>query len=121
MLAKPRAPGAGLAAGVRQLDACNRTLSVDKTGDTLHRFDLFVVPQPEVFGSDAPVRRHRHRFGDDQAGAANGTASQVNQVPVIGQAVDTGILAHRRHCDAIAKGQLAQGIGFKQQAHGNLS
>ena len=106
---------------MRQLDTGNRTLSRDETGDALQRLDLFVVPQPQIFGSDAPVFGDGGGLGEYQPGTADGAATEMNQMPVVGQAIDTGVLTHRRHRDAIEQGQLTQGKGFKQQAHGDLS
>jgi hypothetical protein len=61
----------------------------------LQRFDLFVVPQTKVFGGDAPVGGDRRGFGEHQSGTADRAAAEVDQVPVVGQAIDAGVLAHR--------------------------
>ena len=118
MLADPRPVGAGLAPGVGQLNAGDRALGGDEASDALQRFDLFVVPQAKVFGGDTPVGGNRRGFGENQTGTAHRAAAQVHQVPVVGQAVDAGVLAHRRHGDAVGQGQLAKSKGFKQQTHG---
>ncbi|MNH06713.1 hypothetical protein D3C79_660900 [compost metagenome] len=94
MLAQPGPMGAGLAPGMGQLDAWHRALGGDETGDALQRRDLRVVPQAQVLRGNAPIGSHGSGFGENQAGATHRAAAQVHQVPVIGQAVDTGILAH---------------------------
>jgi len=103
---------------VGQLDPRHRALGADKAGDTLQRLNLGIVPQAQVLGGDAAIGSDGGGFAENQPGTANGTAAQVHQVPVIGQAIDGGVLAHRRHGNAVEQGQLAQGIGFKQQTHG---
>ena len=95
MLAQPGAVGTGLAPGMGELDTRNGPLGGDETGDALQGGDLRVVPQAEVFSGDAPVCRDRHGLGDDQARTADSATAQVHQVPVVGQAIDRGILAHR--------------------------
>ncbi|MNG13258.1 hypothetical protein D3C84_969260 [compost metagenome] len=111
--------GAGFTPGVRQLDAGHGALSGDKARDALQRFDLFIVPQAEVLGGDAPVGGDRRGFGKHQAGAADRATAEVDKMPVIGQAIDAGVLAHWGYRDTVEKGQLTQGIGFKQQTHGS--
>ncbi|MNJ71537.1 hypothetical protein D3C77_680890 [compost metagenome] len=79
---------------MRQLNARHSALGRNKAGNTLQRRDLRVVPQAQILGGDPTVGSDRRRLGENQPGAAHRAAAQVNQVPVIGQAVDTGILAH---------------------------
>ncbi|MNY24074.1 hypothetical protein D3C86_1577680 [compost metagenome] len=118
MFAEPRPVGAGLAPGMGQLNAGNGSLGGDEAGDALQGFNLFVIPQTEVLGRDTPVGGDRRGFGKHQPGPADSAATEVDQVPVIGQAIDAGVLAHRRYRDAVEQGQLTQGVGFKQQTHG---
>jgi hypothetical protein len=110
--------GAGLAPGVGQLNAGHGALGSDKARDALQRGDLFVVPQAQVFGGDTALGGDGGGFGEYQPGTADGTAAEVDQVPVVGQAIDAGVLAHRRHGNAVEQGQLAQGIRFEQLTHG---
>ncbi|MNM85140.1 hypothetical protein D3C81_972490 [compost metagenome] len=121
LLAQPRAIGAGLAPGVSQLDTGHAPLGGDETGDALQRGDLSVVPQAEVFSGDAAIGGHRHGFSDYQASATHGAAAQMDEVPIVGQAIDGGILAHRRNGDAVGQGQLTQGVRLEQQAHEGTS
>ncbi len=50
VLTEPGPPGTRLAPGVRQLHASDRTLCLDKTGDTAQRLDVLVGPDAQVFG-----------------------------------------------------------------------
>ena len=119
MLAQPGAVGAGLTPGMGQLDAGYSALGANKAGDALQGFNLLVVPQAQILGSDTAFGGDGSGFGKNQPGAANGTAAQMDQVPVICQPIDAGVLAHWRDRNAVKKGQLAQGIGFEQQTHGS--
>lgn len=118
MLAEPGSIGTGLTPCVGQLDASNGALSGNETGDALQGFDLFIVPQAKVLGGDSPVGRDCRGFRKDQSGAADGATTEVDQVPVIGQAIDARILAHWRYRNAVEQGQLTKSVGFKQQTHG---
>ena len=84
MLADPWPMGAGLAPGMGQLNACHRPLGADKAGDALQRFNLGIVPQAQVLGGDAAISGHGGGFGKNKPGTANGTAAQMDQMPVIG-------------------------------------
>ncbi|MCY1442621.1 hypothetical protein D9M71_589970 [compost metagenome] len=101
-----------------QLDAGDGALGGNEASDALQRFDLFIVPQAKVLVCNTPVGRDRRGFGKYQSGAPDSAAAEVDQVPVIGQAIDARILAHRRYRDAVEQGQLTKGVGFKQQTHG---
>ena len=117
-LAAPGLPGAGLAPGMGQLDAGQRALGRNERGDTPQRLDVRIAPDAQVMGTDAPLGQHRRGFEDHQAGAADGPAAQMHQVPVGGQAILGGrVLAHGRHHDPVGQGQLTQGQGLEQQRH----
>ncbi|MNO56840.1 hypothetical protein D3C76_473620 [compost metagenome] len=121
VLAQPRAMSAGLAPSVGQLDTGHGALGGDEAGDALQRGDLLVAPEAEVFSGDAPLVGDRDGLGDHQAGATHGATAQMDKVPIVGQAIDGGILAHRRHGDAVGQGQLTQGVWLEQQAHEGTS
>ncbi|KWV86980.1 hypothetical protein PFLmoz3_03445 [Pseudomonas fluorescens] len=94
VFADPWPVGAGLAPGVGQLNTRHRALGRDKTGDAPQWFDLGVVPQAQVLGGDTAIGGHRRGLGKNQPGATHGPAAEVHQVPVIGQAIVAGVLAH---------------------------
>jgi hypothetical protein len=106
---------------VRELRRHRATLFLRETDDAQERFDLPIVPQAEVGGADASLRNDGGRFDDDQRGAADGARAVMHEMPVAGQAVGGRILAHGGNGDAIAQGEAAQGEGFEQMSHGNLS
>ena len=84
----PRHGHAGFAAGVGELDAGVGTVLVEEGGDALELGDVLVLPDAEVAGSDAGFGADGGGFGDDEAGAADGAAAEVDEVPVVGEAVE---------------------------------
>jgi len=99
---------AGFAAGVGELGAGVGAVLVQEGGDALELGSVLVLPDAEIAGSDAAFRADGVGLGDDQGGAADGTAAEVDEVPVVGEAVDGGVLAHGRDGDAVGQGEAAQ-------------
>ena len=75
-------------------------------------------PQAEAARRDAAVRLHRGRLDAEHRRARQRQRVDMREVPVIGLAVLGGILAHRRHHDAIGKRQAAQRDRFEEAWHG---
>ena len=84
-----------------ELDRRHRAVLLQEAGDAFQRRGLAVVPQPDVAMGDAALRRHRRGLDHDDAGAALREFAEMHEVPVIGDAIDRRILAHRRKQDAI--------------------
>ena len=53
--------------------------------------------------ADAALRQHIGHLGDDQAGAPDGAATEMNKVPVAHGAVRGRVLAHRRDHHPVAQ------------------
>ena len=67
-----------------------------------------VAPQAGAPVRDAPFGGHVRHLGDDEPRPADRATPQVNQVPVLRDAVLRGVLAHRTDDDTIRQRQLAQ-------------
>ncbi|MCY1530128.1 hypothetical protein D9M68_653040 [compost metagenome] len=117
VVALPRPVGAGLAAGVGDLDAGHRAAGLDRRGNARHAGLLRVAPQSGAARGDAAFGRHGSRFDDHQAGTATGQAGVMRLVPVIDHAVDGAVLAHRRDRDAVAQRDIFQFKRGKQGRH----
>src|ERR1019366_10767318 len=91
------------------LDARRRTLAVQETRDAGQKLDVRRVPDSEVVRCDAPARFHRRGFHANQPGAAHGAAAKMHQVPIGGEPVFGGVLAHGRNRDPVAQSDLADG------------
>jgi hypothetical protein len=89
---------------VGQLNASNSSLAVDKFRNAFQRLDVLVFPNSQIARGNATVRGDRRRFNYDQGDSADGSTSQMNQMPVIGKPILGAILAHWGHGDAIAEG-----------------
>ena len=70
---------------------------------------MLILPNAEILRADTPPRLDRAGFGDDKRCTASGTAAEVYQVPIVGEAVIARILAHGRDGDAIAERNAANG------------
>ena len=77
------------------LNTRNRSLSADEPRDSGEGFDVIILPDAHITGRDAARCLHCGGFDKDCGCAANSTAAQVNQVPIGGKAIVTGVLAHR--------------------------
>jgi len=75
---------------------------------------MLVLPDPDVARGNAPPRFNRGRLHKDQPRTAYGAATQVHQMPIVCEAIVTGVLAHRRDGGAIAEGDIAILNGRKQ-------
>ena len=117
----PRAIGARLAAGMRELHARDAALRVHEADDACQHLDVIVLPDAEIFRTDAAFGCDRGGFGEDQAGAADGAAAEVHEVPVVGETVGAGVLAHRRDEHAIGEGQVANRQRIEEVRHLLLS
>ena len=100
------APGrrrAGFASSVSQLDAGNGALAQEKMRDAGEEADVIVFPDAEILGADAAFRGDGAGFCEDEGGASDGAAAEVDEVPVVREAIDAGILAHGGDNDAVAE------------------
>ena len=94
----------GFASCVGELNACADALSVDERCDALEAGDVLVLVNAEIAGGDAALGHDRGGLKHDEAGSALGTAPEVDHVPVVGEAVFCGVLAHGRDADAVGEG-----------------
>ena len=115
LAAFPCARGARLASGVRELDAGHRTAAADDRREPRQQRLMLRVPQAEAVRRDAADRRDVRRFGEHDAGAAHRPRAEMLHVPVVAEPVDGGILAHRRHHDAVARGDGTEADRLEQK------
>jgi hypothetical protein len=76
-----------------------------------------VIPQAEASRRDAAGRFHRRGLDAEYRRTRQRQRVDVREVPVSGLAVFGGILAHRRHHDAVGKREITQLERRKQNAH----
>ena len=83
-------------------------------GDALEFWDVLVLPDAEIAWGDAGFRADGVGLGDDEAGAANGAASEVHEVPIVGKTVDRGVFAHGGDGDSVGKSEAAELEGSEE-------
>ena len=104
-----------------QLNAGARTLRVDELGYALERGNVVVLPDAVIGGGDTALRRDGGSLKGDQACATLSTCAEMDEMPIVGEAVLRGVLAHGRDSDAIGEGDGAKLKGReKRMAHGLL-
>ena len=91
-----------LAPGVADLYAGHGALRLQKPGDPGEGIALGVVPDPEAPGRDAAARLRVRHLGEHETCPSDRARGEMLEVPVVGDAVRRGVLAHRRHHDAVA-------------------
>ncbi len=93
---------------------------VDKPDDAAKRLNMVVAPDSEVLWADAPLGQYRRRFRENQARAPDRTRTKMHQVPVIGEAVLAGILAHWRNNESIGETKFSDNERFEKAHTGNI-
>ena len=104
---------------MRQLNPRDRTLLLDKMEDARQHFHVLIFVYAKIAGRNTAIRKNRAGFGHHQPGAANGAASEMDQMPVIGKAVPRTVLTHRRNSNAVLESDGTQSERFKQMRHGD--
>ena len=110
---------AGFAAGVGELNAGAGAVSMEEVDDAGERGDVLVFPEAEVKRRDAAFGRDGSGLSEDESGAADGAAAEVDEMPVGGESVFAGVLAHGRDGDAVGKGDAGKGKRRKEM-RGNV-
>ena len=112
--AAPGDGGRGLAAGMGELDAGGGAMLVEEFDDAGEGSDLRVLPEAEIAVGNAGFGRDARGFDDDEAETAEGEAAEMDEVPVVGDAVTGHVLAHRRDDGAVAESEGAEGVGGEE-------
>jgi hypothetical protein len=79
---------------MRELDPRYGALFSYEAGDGSKSIGMGIAPDAAVARADTPLRAYRGCLDHYHPGATHGTASEMNEMPVSGQPVVTGILAH---------------------------
>src|SRR4051812_9863227 len=87
---------------------------MNEASDASQRLDMLISPDAHVTRGNPTAALDGRGFDHDQCYAACGSTPQVNQMPVVSQALLCAVLAHRRHHDPVAKGGVADGQPAEQ-------
>ena len=111
----------GFAACVGELDSGADALGVDELGDAGEAGNVVVGVDAEVGGGDASFGEDRGCLEHNEGGSALGAGPEMNEVPVIGESVLRGVLAHGRDADAVGEGDGAKLKGRKKRMAHDVS
>jgi hypothetical protein len=68
---------------------------MDKPDNASQGLDVFITPNAEITWRDSSVAGHSCRFDDDQGDSTRRPASQMDQMPIIGESFLGNVLTHR--------------------------
>ena len=89
-----------------ELDPRRGALAANEGGDASERRNVIVFPDARIRGRDTPTRLYSRGLHEHKSGACRGAAAEMDQVPIIDEAILGRILAHGRYTDAIAQRDL---------------
>lgn len=120
IIAIPWAVGIGLAPGMGDLDAGHGACGLDGGGDPGKARDVIVAPQAKAIGADAAIGRNTGGLDNHQTRTAARKAGIMGKMPIRHEAVFRAVLAHGRHRDAVAQGNILQAEGGEKCRHGGV-
>jgi hypothetical protein len=84
----------GFASSVGKLDSGVDTLGVHEFDNPRESWQVLVFIDSKIAGGDATLGHDRGGLNQNEAGTTLGAGAEMNQVPVVGEAVVCGVLAH---------------------------
>lgn len=100
---------AGFAAGVGELNGGDGALGFEEGDDAAEGFNMRVAPESEVAEGDAAGGFNGGGLDHDEPCAAGGAGAEVDEMPIVGEAIDGGVFAHGGDGDAVGEGDTADG------------
>jgi hypothetical protein len=111
---------AGFASGVGDLDSGDGSVGFEEAADFREGFHVCVVVDSAVGRADASFGGDGGGFDHHESRSADGPRSEVDEMPVVGEAVLRGVLAHRRDADAVFDDDVLDLKFFEQLCHSAL-
>lgn len=93
-----------------KLDAGRRALGMNEGHNPGESIDLGILPEAQILGRDSAFWKNGRRLSKHETCTAYGTSGKMHKMPIVREAVDSGVLAHRRHSDAIRQCNSAETI-----------
>jgi len=84
-----------------ELDSRNCALQFDEPGNSGQWFNVFIAPNTHVARRDSAVACYSGGFDENERSATDGSAAEMDKVPITGHTFDSTILAHGRHNDPV--------------------
>jgi hypothetical protein len=107
----PRRKAASLAASVGDLNCGDGAHAMNEIGNASQRLNVAIVIDAHVTGSDTALRSDCAGFDENESGAARRSATEMYEVPIVGESIDRGILAHGRNDDPVSQSHATNGEG----------
>ena len=112
----PHELGRAFATGMAELHAeFGSRLGMHEIDDPFPRRLMGIAVHAGTTRRDPGVRGHVGHLREHEAGAAHGARAVMHEVPIVGQSILRGILAHRRNNDAILERHAAQAQRLKHR------
>ncbi len=111
----PRPLARALKTGVKELDACSRSVRVEKIGNPFQGGRLLVVPDARAAFRDPAGGVDRRRFHEHETCAAQREPPQMHEMEVCCLPLDSAVHRHRRDHHPVAQRKTTQCQGLKQQ------
>ena len=92
---------AGLSAGMPELNTCRGALGMDERNDLGEPIDVGIIPEAEVARRDSALWKNGGCLSKYESRTADGASREMDEVPIVHEAVLCGVLAHRRYRDAV--------------------
>ena len=102
---------AGFAAGMGDLHSRHGAVGAEKRGDGFQRRGMIGRPNAEIAVGDTPALFDRGGFAEHQPRPAQRELAEMDFVPIVGQAVIGGVLAHGRNDHPVFQCRAAHGHG----------
>src|SRR4029077_4548204 len=96
-------------------------LFMNETDDSTQHLDVPIAPDAKVLRTDPRLGENGRCLSQDQAGTSDGTAPEMNEMPVGSVSIAARVLTHRRDEHPIGKRQISNRERIKQAGHGRRS
>src|SRR5437764_14989318 len=100
-----------------ELDAGDCAVLFEETADASERLYMVIQINPAVGGADPAFGSNCGGLDDHQPSTAHGTGTEMDQVPIVREAVVRRILAHWRDGDAVPQNNILQPKLLNQTRH----
>src|ERR1700730_8350248 len=90
---------------------------MNEPDDSSQRFNVLVTPDAKVLRTNATLGKNGRCLGQHQTSAAHGAATEMDEVPVVGVSIATGVLAHRRDKHTSRKLKISNREWIKKVSH----
>src|SRR5882672_2646758 len=102
---------------MRELNSCESALRTNEIRDGLPGINVRVEINSCVGRRNSSSDLNGSRFCDDERGAADGSAAEMNEMPGLRMTIHGGVFAHRRDEDAIFQINFAEANRREKGGH----